>query len=336
MQAAKKIIIFSLCFAASFLPLIVRADTIFNLAVTPAVIDIPSCEKGRICLEKNIAIKNNSSVRADVYAQVNDLSPDNGLIQYSDPSDLPADASLVRWIDFYRSVIEIMPGETATETLRITASPDAHPGTYHAIISFPVGGSLPEAQAIDQKLNQARVQINLNLIEHQVEQAEINQFLPVKTLFTKNKISFILKIKNVGNRPVAPAGEIIIYNKGGQEVGSLPIAGATIASNEIKDLSVAGNLPLGPGKFKAVLDLDYGENNGKNLTDIVYFSYLPLVWFIIILVIILAALYGAALFIQKKRQGKKPAPVEAVDNQPSYDSRPSHLKHPKYLINLKK
>lgn len=320
-----------------FSPAIVSADTIFDLSVTPAVIDVAACEKGRICLEETIAIKNNSAARADVYAQVNDLSPAAGIIPYGDPSDLPADASLVRWIDFYRAVIEIPPGETATQTLRITASPNARPGKYHAIISFPAGGNLPEAQASDQKMNAAKVQINLDLVEHQVEQAEINRFQPASALFTKNNISFVLKIKNIGNQPVAPTGEIIIYNKGGQEVGSLSIAGGTIAPDEVKDFSAAGKLALGPGKFKAMLNLDYGQNNGKNLTDIVYFSYLPLALFIALLAIILGLLYGAAWFIHKKRQEKRSvSPMEKNGDELEAEpgSVPRH--HHKYVINLKK
>jgi len=64
-------------------------------------------------------------------------------------------------------VIEITAGEIATKTLTITASPNAVPGKYHAIISFPTGGNLSEAQATDQKMNEAKVQVNMEVIEHQ-------------------------------------------------------------------------------------------------------------------------------------------------------------------------
>ncbi len=335
MRRAKEILLLSLLLLLFFSPIIAQADTTFNLTVTPAVVDVATCEKGQICLEKTIAIKNNSAERADVYAQVNDLSPTSGIIPYSDPSDLPADASLVRWIDFYRSMITIMPGETATQTLRITASPNAQPGTYHALISFPTGGNLPEAQLLDQTSNVAKVEINLNLVEHQVEQAEINRYQPVHALFTKNNIGFVLSVKNIGNQPVSPSGEIVVYDKGGTEVGSLPVQGGMIAPNEIKDFSVADRMNLGPGKFKAILNLNYGQDGGKNLTDIVYFSYLPLVWALVLLIIILGLLYGLAWFIHKKSKGKRsgPAKEEAAAQLPE---RPSHLKHPKYVINLKK
>lgn len=338
-----------------FLPAICSADTIFNLTVTPAVIDIPACEKGQICLEKTIAIKNNSAVRADVYAQVNDLSPESGIIAYSDPGELPADASLARWIDFYRSVIKIPPGGTATQTLRITASPNAIPGKYHALISFPTGGNLPEAQAVDQKLNQAKLQINLDLVEHQVEQAEINRFQPARALFTGNPIGFALKIKNIGTQAVEPRGEIIIYDKSGREAGSIPITGGTIAPNEIKNFSAQAKLNLGPGKFKATLNFNYGQDDGKSLTDIVYFSYLPLNLFLTALAIIFCLIIGAAIYISGRvrfarlswsrsaaeSRGGDYAGAKTLPDAEEKDIPPeplaSHSKHhPKHVIDLRK
>jgi hypothetical protein len=337
MRLAKKIFFLSLLLAAFLSPAAGRADVNIGLTVTPAVIDIPTCEKGQICLEKTIAIKNNSAFRADVYAQVNDLSPTTGLIPYRDPSELPADASLVRWIDFYRSMITIQPGGTATQTLRITASPHAEPGKYHAIISFPTGNNLPEAQASDQQRNEAKLQINLDLVEHQIEQAEINRFAPSHAFFTDNSIGFVLKIKNIGNQPVAPAGDISIYDKGGREIDSLPITSSSIAPGEIKDFSTGAKLNLGPGKFKAIVNLNYGQDNGKNLTDIIYFSYLPLVLFIIFLLIIFGLLATVAFYYHKKRKTRQPPPVEEDKNlRYRSGSAPHPAVHHRYVVDLKK
>jgi hypothetical protein len=337
MSLAKKIFFFGLFLIAFFLPAVSRADTSINLTVTPAVIDIPTCEKGQICLEKTITIKNNSAFRADVYAQVNDLSSSTGLVPYNDPSELPADASLVRWIEFYRSMITIMPGETATQTLRITASPHAKPGKYHAIISFPTGNNLPEAQALDQQRNEAKLQINLDLVEHQIEQAEINRFKPLHSFFTDNSIGFILKIKNIGNQPITPTGDINIYDKGGRQIDSLPIASVTIAPGEIKDFPTGAKLNLGPGKFKAIIDLNYGKDNSKNLTDIIYFSYLPLVLFIILLLVILGIIASAAFYYHKRKKMKPLAPVEEDKNlKYRSGSAPHPAVHHRYVVDLKK
>ena len=320
-----------------FLPAAAKADTFFNLSATPSVIDVPPCEKSQICLKKDIAIKNNSGSQVDVYAQVNDLSTSTGLIYYSDPSQLPIDASLVRWMDFYRGAITIKPGEIAAKTLIITASPNAIPGKYHAIISFPVGNNLPEAQQANQELNEAKVQINMEVVAHQVEQAEVNFFQPSAALFTDNNISFILKIKNIGTEAAVPAGEIIIYDKNGQDVASIPIAGESIAPGETKIFPAQAKLNIGPGKFKAILSLNYGPDNGKNLSDVVYFSYLPLILFLVLLIFILGLIFWAAAYIHKKRKIKKH--LEAAPDEHHHAETPTdnpHHRHHKYIINLKK
>jgi hypothetical protein len=341
-------LLFTFCFLlfTFFLPTGAKAVMSFDLTATPSVIDVTPCEKSQICLKEDIAIKNNSAQQADVYAQVNDLSATSGIISYADPSQLPADASLVRWIDFYRAAITIPPGQTAVKTLTITASPHAQPGKYHAIISFPVGNNLSEAQTADQLLNEAKVQINMEVVAHRVEQAEINIFQPAAALFTKNNISFNLKIKNIGTEAAVPAGEITIYDKSGRDVAAIPIAAATIAPNEIKIFPAAAKLNIGPGKFKAILNLNYGQDNGKNLTDIVYFSYLPLNLFLVLLALILGIIIVVAFCLHKKRKKKYSAEPGAhhqnnletsagnnqVDLPPAI--RPKH--HHKYIINLKK
>jgi len=329
-----------------FLPADAKAAMSFDLAATPTVIDVTPCEKSQICLKEDIAIKNNSASQVDVYAQVNDLSATSGIISYADPGQLPADASLVRWIDFYRAAITIPPGQTAVKTLTITASPHAQPGKYHAIISFPVGNNLSEAQAADQELNEVKVQINMEVVEHQVEQAEINIFQPTAALFTKNNISFNLKIKNIGNKETAPAGEIFIYDKGGRNIASIPITAASIAPNEIKVFPAAATLNIGPGKFKAILNLNYGQDNGKNLTDVVYFSYLSLNLFLVILALILGIILAAAFCFHKKRKKEysaEPGAHHQNNFEPPAGHRKPHLSpaihpkhHHKYVINLKK
>jgi hypothetical protein len=339
MRLAKKIIYFSLFFAVFLAPAASRADTDISLTVTPAVIDIPACEKNTpICLDKKIiTIKNNSAVRADVYAQVNDLS-DSGIVPYGDPSELPAGSSLTRWIDFYRSMITIMPGQVATQTLRIVPSPQSQPGSYHAIIAFPTGGNLPEAKQLSLERNVPRVQINLNLIQHQVEQAEINRFAPRRNFFTNNVIGFVIKIKNIGTETVEPMGDITIYDKGGREVTSLPIISGRIAPDEIKDFSTGAPINLAPGKFKAIINLNYGQDNGKNLTDVVYFSYLPLALFLVLLLVLLSMLATAAFYWVKKSKKKHPAaPVEADKNlHYRSGSAPHPAVHHRYVVDLKK
>lgn len=345
-----KIAIFILFFAFCVFPIGAKATDI-NLTVSPSLIDVPSagiqaCEKGRICLEREITIKNNSDVRADVYPQVNDISPDEGIIRYSDPSELPANASLARWTDFYRAVIQIPPGESVKKTLTITASPNAIPGVYHAIITFPPGGNMTEAQLADAKLNQAKLLLNIEVRAHTIEQGEVNLFKPAKGIFTSNPISFLLKIKNIGSEPISPVGEIVIYNKGGKEIGSITVKEKVVAPKETADFSSVGNFKIWPGKYRAKLLVNYGEGN-KNLSDTVYFSYLPLVFLIIFLLVMFGLVLAGALIISRRRREKRkleefPGEIEEAEEEYEEESEESlPISMPKgtgkkHILNLKK
>jgi hypothetical protein len=340
-NSALKILIFVFFLSFCFFPFNVKADSEINLVVTPALIDIPACEKGRICLEQKITIKNNSAVRADFYALVNDID-DTGLVNYSDPSELPNSASLTTWIDFYRAVIEIPPGQEVTQTLKVLASPLAVPGKYHAVITFSPGPNLGEAQQSAAKLNLTKLMLNMEIKAHTIEQAEVNIFKPAKIIFTNNSIAFKLKIKNIGNVSIAPAGEIVVYNKGGKEVGSIPVKGKSISPNEIIDFSTVGDLKLLPGKYRAKLQLSYGEGN-KELSDVVYFSCLPLIFLILLLLVLLGLVFAATYVIMKKRREKRmaeglPETIEEDEDEEivEEDSLPKKTGSKKHVLNLRK
>jgi hypothetical protein len=331
---------FILAFLLFFLPLLARADSGVSVSITPSLIDV-KCEK-REMLEYKIKIKNNSAVRADIYAQVNDISPDTGLVNYSDPSELDQNASLTRWISFYRAMIQVRPGEEVEQSLQISVSPDAVPGKYHAMISFPTGLNLTEAQKAADEFNEAKLLINLEVAAHKVEQVEISQFKPAKKLFTANPIGFTLNLKNIGTEIVNPSGEVVVYNKSGKEVGSVKVPGGLLAAGETKDFSVSEKLKLMPGKYKAKLQLSYGENN-KDLSDIIYFSYLPTIFLIIFIVVLVGFSYAMILFLNKRRKRSWAAVLpETVDDRQAFQEESDKILpngrmiHKKYVINLKK
>lgn len=344
-----KIAIFILFFAFCIFPKGAKAVDI-NLSVSPSLIDVPSadiqaCEKGRICLEREITIKNNSDVRADIYPQVNDISPE-GIVRYSDPSELPADRSLTRWTDFYRAVIEIPPGESVKKTLKIIASPNAIPGVYHSIITFPPGGNMTEAQLADSKLNQAKLLLNIEVKAHIIEKAEVSLFKPAKVIFTDKRIGFLLKIKNIGNEVISPVGEIVIYNKGGKEVGSITVKEKTVAPNETVDFSSTGSFKILPGKYQAKLIVNYGGSN-RDLQGNVYFSYLPLGFLIFFLLFMFAMIFVGAFIIDKRRrekrgqEGSSEEPEEAEEEYEEESDEVSPIPIPKgaskkHVLNLKK
>lgn len=324
MKIRLAIIFFSLLLSA---PLAVRAGS--DISVTPSVID----QKGqaRDIWEGKIKIKNDlPTTKVDIYAQVNDVSPEGGLIEYADPSELEMGTSLAKWIDFKRSVIELEPGQETEEQLRIKVPPDAKPGKYHAIIVMARGGNIDIARQSAETLNEARVMVNFEVGEHIVEKAEISEFKPVRAISRQSPVMFSLKIKNIGNREIRPQGEIIVYDNGGKELGSASLSQdkSSIASGTSRTFILPVKVAGGLGKYKAKADLNYGQQTNLNLQDVVYFLYLPTKILIVIVFLVIILVGLAAFWLNRKNKGGPPA----LPKKP----RPAERKLNDYVINLKR
>ena len=91
-------------------------------------------------------------------------------------------------------------------------------------------------------------------------------------------IYFSFTINNAGNREIIPRGAVYVYNRRGQEVAKLDANqdGEKVGANGgSKDFLVSWNGGEGLGKFKAKLELEYGNKETRDLQDVMYFWFLP-------------------------------------------------------------
>jgi hypothetical protein len=255
-----------------------------QIVVQPEIIDDQA--KAKEIREYQIIVKNTSSTTISLYPLVTDLKPEGGEPVFTDPTNLDKSISLARWINFKRSGIELSAGQEAEVPLKIDVNMNALPGTYHAVIIFGYGASQAEAQERAGKEKLARLLINFTVKDEIIEKAQLVSFNADKNIFFSFPVSFLLEVRNVGNSGVAPAGMIRIYDRRGQEVGSLPV------NEEKKDLTpetnaryqVKWNKNSGFGKYKAKLDMEYGEKSIRDMNDALYFWVLP--WKIVAIVLL--------------------------------------------------
>ncbi len=272
-----------------------------DISIVPIVID-EKC-RARDLLEYNIKIKNNLEGRVTLYAVVNDVLEDFGVVKYNDPTELDLTSSLTRWIEFRRGVIELAASEEIEMPLNIKVNQDAPPGKYHARIVLGRGSNREQAERKVEKSNEAELFISLEVEEHIVEKIEITEFRATKGIFTKQPVSFSIKIKNIGNKDMAVFGEVIVYNKGGKELGSVNFntEKQKIEQGKIKDFPVSIILPEGMGKFKAKLKVEYGEEDKRDIQDNIYFLVLSKIILIIIgFCVFLLSIFLAFLISKKK------------------------------------
>ena len=219
--------------------------------------------KTRDILKESIVLTNDTGRKLNVYTFVNNVAIREGL-----------DTSLANWIEIPRGVIEILPNEKKKIDFMIRVNLRAHPGIYHAVIIFAEGSTRDIAE---KKLASApSVMINLEVIEDIKERLQLKKFIPDKILFSGLQAAFSYELENIGNKPLEPSGEIRIYNKGGKEITSFDANqdASFLEPDTTMALASLGSVS-GFGRYKAVLDLEYGTKQRGTIQDTVFFWIMP-------------------------------------------------------------
>lgn len=275
------------------LPLLAEAS---SLAITPAIIDLKA--KARDILKESLVLVNDTAKYVEVYPVVNNIAIAEGKQEFLDPSLADHASSLANWIELSRASILLKPGEHKNINFSIEVNLRAKPGNYHALIAFPEGSRRDEAEA--RIRDAATVTVNIEVLEDIKERLQLKKFVPDKLFFSGFPLSFSYELENAGNRPATPFGEIRIYNRRGEEVGTIEvhaqekaIAQDTVgkfaaawqgsspnANNNIRRTGMASllfsaNSGAGFGRYKAMLDLEYGEKGNRTLQDTVFFWVIP-------------------------------------------------------------
>jgi hypothetical protein len=112
--------------------------------------------------------------------------------------------------------------------------------------------------------------------ENIVENAQIKTFQTEKDMFFQLPVKFLLEVENIGNRSIQPTGSIYIYNRRGEEVGTIPVNKGLASVSPLASHSFEQDWAAeqGFGKYKARLVAEYGNQSGS-LQDTIYFWVLP-------------------------------------------------------------
>ncbi|MEA1962887.1 MAG: hypothetical protein U9M94_01460 [Patescibacteria group bacterium] len=247
-----------------------------GLEISPLIIDEKAKASEKI--ESMIKIKNNTEHKVSIYPTVNDLLINEGKQEFLSPSSLDKTTSLARWIRIKRAATQIMPGEEAEVSFSIEINQSAVPGKRYAVIFFPSASNRPLAEAKIDKENVPQVMVNIEIKDETIEKAQLIGFNTfAKTYFTW-PVKFSIELKNIGNVALKPKGQVLIYNRREQYLDSLKFNEEedSIKAGEQKKIYLNWDAKKGIGKFKAKLELEYGEKNKRDLADTIYFWILPI------------------------------------------------------------
>jgi hypothetical protein len=285
--------------------------------------------KPRDIIKKELVVTNHLDRRVDLYITVENIDATEGSQETVSPAVADLSKSLANWVEITRGVIELGPKESRKIPYLIHVNLSAVPGNYLARVQFREGSRRDYAESKDEG---ASLLLNVEVLDDANERLQLSGFVSEDSLVLGDTVSFSYLLENIGNRLVEPRGSIRIFNRRGEEVGSVPLNadGEEINPENKRQLAAAWSAAGRFGKYKAFLDLEYGENQLASVQDTVYFWVFP--W-----KEILASLAGVFVlaiigtYIVHMRAMAQPIPVrsrsaspmpEADDQEPFQPERP--------------
>lgn len=248
----------------------------FNTRFTVTPIVANETAKPRDIIKKELVVANNTNERVGLRASVENIDPEAGAQEFVSPGVADLTRSLANWIEITRGVIDLAPGESRKIPYLIHVNVTAEPGNYFARIAFTDG--TPVAKGAEQaREDGTSLLLNVQVVDDARERLQLGSFLTRDSLVFGDEVGFTFQVENVGNRTIEPRGAIRIFNRRGEEVGSVPLnaGGVEVSPENAQQLASAWSAAGRFGKYKAFLDLEYGENQVASVQDTVYFWVFP-------------------------------------------------------------
>jgi hypothetical protein len=288
-------------------------------SVSPLIVDEKA--KQRDIIKQTVVLTNNTDRKRQIYVTVKNMDRTEGEKDLLHRTKADINTSIANWIEITRGVIELEPGETKRIPYLIQVHLSATPGIYHAKIYFQEGSNRAEAERRTKPYQE--IDVNLEVLDDATERLQLSSFISNEVFFTGKEVGFSYLLENIGNRAVAPEGEIRIYNRRGEEVATLPANNENVSLLPEATSELAAVWQTGGkfGRYKAFLDLQYGEKQVATVNDTVFFWVIPWKQIVILFVIfcIVIALIGYIIYERYDIGQKKLAPEYAFDTDDEAD-----------------
>jgi hypothetical protein len=270
-----------------------------DLTIRPFLVDVTMVP--RESTTETILIENNYDNRnATVYATVNEISvgTDGAIKEFITPVMTDRTNTVTSWIKISRGRVVIPPNESAEVPLTISIHPFAEPGEYHVFVGFVSASKRAIADETALRGDAQGVIVKITVADERIDAMRITSMVVDRIVSREDERKIDITVENSGDIESSPQGELVFYDGRGREVRAVPVneAGESISPNSEKTFTVTIPFDQDIGRFKANVNLLYGENQRANLYDTTSFFMLPLhyllllIGFFVVLIIILLIL----------------------------------------------
>jgi hypothetical protein len=278
------------------------AHALVSYSVSPLVVDEEVEE--RDIIEHTITLKSTGDSPVTIYPTVNNISLNDGGEIAEFVAQIMSDQtrSLAAWIEISRAGIDLFAGQTKTVTLTLRINPNAAPGVYHALVGFPHGGNRDEAERMLARGDAPGTIVTVNVVDKKTTLLKLGGFLVDKFVTSKENSDASYTVRNPGDEPLIPKGEVIFYDAQGREVGALPVNTENIEIPPGGEHTFTGAVPTDGlfGKYKAFLSLEYGKGNVASVQDTVFFYVFPFKTVLIVFALLAVLVIVASVYVHRK------------------------------------
>lgn len=206
------------------------------------------------------------------------------------------EGSPATWVTFPKKSFQLAGKEQRTIPVTISTPKNIAGGGYNVLIRW-------HSRPLVEKKNSVHIRQVIQTVliidvagPQRIEKAELVTFSTGDSpfIFNKKSVSFLIRVKNLGNVPIKPVGDIQIKNILGQTVGILPLnqdgldaGGYVPQQNGIRMYAVDWQKKFSFGKYTAILRASYGEH-GSILSNAIDIWVLPLPLLTLLVLIVLA------------------------------------------------
>ncbi len=217
--------------------------------------------------------------------------------------------SLASWIEITPKTITLAPKTSQYFTFNIKVPLQAEPGGHFGSLIFrtiPTEKLEGSGASLAQEIGAL---VLLRIAGETVEQANIESFNPVKSLFEKGPVGFEIRVRNQGNVHTKPSGTIIITNMLGSQVASVVVEPKNILPAATRKLEAVWDTKWRLGRYSATYTAVLSDQTTRSATTT--FTVLPyraigVALIIVIILIIILKKYQKRLSLAWKilRSGK--------------------------------
>jgi hypothetical protein len=277
--------IFSLVICSTLLLLVfgigdVNAQEGISLRISPPILEI-EVEPGNTYSDY-IKVENlNEFESVTLYPQVVSFvaKGDEGGQEFIEDSEETTSYSLAQWMNISTDTLEIEPLERVVLPFTINIPLDAEPGGRYGAVLLGNQPTTAEDLANSVALGAKSGTIILARIAGDItESAKINTFSINKDFYNYPPVDFEVVVENTGNVHVKPLGTIEISNIFGKVVDEVTVnegLGNVLPDSTRKFSSTWDREGFTLGRYKAALNLKYGDQTESYMTDMLTFWVVP-------------------------------------------------------------